>query len=430
MALAKVLQRRLDRAKSEIAQLEGMIEDRTRSLFLAQENQRETAEFLGQVLASMTSAVLVLSSEGRVKAVNPAGCALLGRSQEELVGMFYRELIRFPDGAEDSNAPGVTVGYQEVTFLRGDASEVPVLFSGTSVTGADGVVCVGSDLSEKRHMEIELRHAQELESVGQLAAGVAHEVNTPIQFVGDSLHFLRDAFADLEGILAAYIELRRAVTARGEHTELCSKIAEEEDEADLAFLREEVPAAFARAADGVSRVSGIVGAMKEFAHPGSDQMEPVDINDAIETTLTVAKNEYKYFAEVDLQLGELPAVSCRAGDINQVILNLVINAAHAIEATENDERGRIGVRTAVDGDHAVIEVSDTGTGIPEDVRGRIFDPFFTTKKVGKGTGQGLSITHKIVVEKHGGEISFDTQLGVGTTFRVRLPFKEAVRGAA
>jgi signal transduction histidine kinase len=206
------------------------------------------------------------------------------------------------------------------------------------------------------------------------------------------------------------------------HTEIeATRVAEEQ--ADLEYLVEHVPRAFDRCADGLGRVTTIVRSMKEFSHPARKQMAPVDLNRAIMTTLTVATNEYKYVADLATELGELPLVNCHINDINQVVLNIIVNAAHAISdvVANTDKRGLITVRTSVEGSYAVIAITDTGGGIPVEVRDRIFDPFFTTKEVGKGTGQGLALAWRAVNEKHAGELTFESTVGVGTTFFIRLP---------
>ena len=193
---------------------------------------------------------------------------------------------------------------------------------------------------------------------------------------------------------------------------------------DLAYLEENVPTSFERTFQGIDRVREIVLAMKEFSHPDQREKAALDLNRIIENTLTVARNEYKYVADVETTFGDIPPVRGHAGEIGQVLLNLIVNAAHAIDdAVEGtDRRGTIGIVTARDSDERVcLSISDTGTGIPEDARGRVFDPFFTTKEVGRGTGQGLSIAHSVITEKHGGEIRFETKTGVGTTFHILLP---------
>jgi PAS domain S-box-containing protein len=266
------------------------------------------------------------------------------------------------------------------------------------------------EMRERERMVIELQLAQKLESVGRLAAGIAHEINTPIQYVGDSLYFLRSAFDDLNKVLEGDEAARR----------------------DLPFLHAEVPKAFARTFDGVERVTNIVKAMKEFAHPDTHEQSPSDLNHALQTTLLVASNEYKYLAKIHTDFAELPHVMCNVGELNQVFLNLIVNAAHAIQEAGRDlTSGEIKISTALAGDAAVIRISDNGCGVPEENLSKLYDPFFTTKEVGRGTGQGLAITHSILVDKHGGDISARSQVGVGTEFTLRLPIAgRAVRAAS
>ena len=279
---------------------------------------------------------------------------------------------------------------------------------------------------ERRRIEMELRLSQKLEAVGQLAAGIAHEINTPVQFVGDTIRFLDQSFTDLSALVEAYAPLRDAVARAGVSDALSEAVARAEDEADLEYLRERVPAALGRARDGIERVATIVRAIREFAHPPTTAKAPVDLNASLRNTLVVAANEYKYVADVEIELGEIPAVTANAGDLNQVFLNLVVNAAHAIADVvgESGERGTIRVATVACGDHVEVRISDTGGGIPADIAARVFDPFFTTKDVGKGTGQGLAISHTIVNDRHGGSLTFESAVGQGTTFCVRLPVRD------
>ncbi|TAJ16789.1 MAG: PAS domain-containing sensor histidine kinase [Planctomycetota bacterium] len=282
------------------------------------------------------------------------------------------------------------------------------------------------DITERRRIEFELQQAQKLESVGRLASGVAHEINTPVQFVSDSVHFLRDAAQDLFGLLEKQRALSQAVAegrAADELAEVARAVALAEQAADVEYLVDNVPKAFERSLDGLDRVATIVRSMKAFAHPDQSEMTLVDINKAIESTLVIARNEYKYVADVRTEFGDIPLVTCHGGDINQAVLNIVVNAAHAIGdvVQGTDCRGLIRVLTRCDGECVEIAISDTGAGIPEDVRARIFDPFFTTKPLGKGTGQGLAIARSVVVDKHKGEIRVDTEAGKGTTFTLRVP---------
>jgi two-component system, NtrC family, sensor kinase len=273
----------------------------------------------------------------------------------------------------------------------------------------------------RTRMEAELRLAQKLEAVGQLAAGIAHEINTPMQYIVDNLTFLREAYDDLKRLLPAYQRAAAALNLR-DGAALDEEVRKIEREADLPTLDRELPRAIYEMNEGVRRVTDIVLSMKEFALPDIKEKMLVDVNKIVRNTLTVARNEYRYVAEMSAELGELPLVSCRSGDIGQVFLSLVMNAAHAIaDVAANGELGTITVSSARDGEDFVrITVRDTGAGIPEEIRDRVFDPFFTTKEVGRGKGQGLAIA-RAVVDKHGGTLTFDTEPGKGTAFHVRLP---------
>jgi signal transduction histidine kinase len=275
---------------------------------------------------------------------------------------------------------------------------------------------------ERRQLELGLREAQErlqlaekLEAIGQLAAGVAHEINTPAHYVGDNISFLATALADLLPVLTAF----KRLAAEDGNDELRALAAK----ADLEYLLAEIPAALKAAAGGIQQIKHIVTAMKEFSHPG-EQVQQIDLNHAIESTVTVARHEWKYVAEVALELAQdLPLVRCFPSQINQVVLNLVVNAAQAVaeRVAGGTDKGRIRVSTARAGGHVTIAVEDDGVGIPKAIRSRIFDPFFTTKEPGKGTGQGLAIVHRIVVEHHRGEIRVESEPGAGARFEVVLP---------
>ncbi|MBX2802750.1 MAG: HAMP domain-containing histidine kinase [Myxococcales bacterium] len=269
---------------------------------------------------------------------------------------------------------------------------------------------MGSVRDRHSRMEVELRHAQKMDAVGQLASGIAHEINTPIQFVGDSVFFLQGAFDDLVRLT----EVARA--AAGDDPDVRA-LAED---IDLEFILAEIPRAFERTRGGCDRVSTIVRAMRHFARDDHGTRAAADLVGALQSTVVVASNELKLVADVQTDMEPLPQVVCLVGDLNQVFLNLLVNAAHAI-ADAGCDRGTIGVSTRDRGDHVEIRISDTGCGIPLDVRDRVFEPFFTTKEVGRGTGQGLAISHAIVVERHGGELFFESEVGVGTTFVLKLP---------
>jgi two-component system, NtrC family, sensor kinase len=279
---------------------------------------------------------------------------------------------------------------------------------------------------EKEILQAQLLQAHKLESVGQLAAGIAHEINTPTQFVSSNVGFLSDAFTDVKDIIAT---LTRAAET---NTLSPARLRDALNKADWPYLETEIPLAIEQSREGLIRVTSIVRAMKEFSHPGGKEFEQVDINHLIEITVTVARNEWKYGAEVVLKLAsDLPGVSCLANAIGQTLLNLLVNAAHAITEklgrTPEGGKGTITITTASDGASVTIAIADTGCGIPESIQGKIFDPFFTTKDVGKGTGQGLAIAYDVITRKHGGKLGFTTVPGEGTTFTISLPIKHQKR---
>ncbi len=279
---------------------------------------------------------------------------------------------------------------------------------------------------ELKQAQTQALQSEKLASIGQLAAGIAHEINTPMQFISDNTVFLRDAFKDLIDIQAEYDKLLKAVKEnRLTETDIqgVEKIVEE---MDYEYILQEIPPAISQTLEGIESVSKIVRAMKEFSHPGGKEKSALDINQTLNNAITIARNEWKYHAEVVTDLAtDLPLVSCLIGEFNQAILNILVNAAHAIveKIGENaEEKGTITVSSRRDGERGVeIRITDTGNGIPEKVQARVFDPFFTTKEVGKGTGQGLAIARSVIVEKHQGSLEFETTPGRGTSFIIRMP---------
>ena len=281
---------------------------------------------------------------------------------------------------------------------------------------------------EKNKLEVQLRHAQKLEAVGQLAAGIAHEINTPIQFVGDNIHFLQGALSDLQSLLSKFEAFAQQVPENDQLSPLKADIDTLKKDIGFDFLIEDINDAISQSMEGTQRVASIVKAMKSFSHPGSSEKEAIDLNHAIESTITVARNEWKYVAKLETDFDpDLPYIFCFPDEINQTFLNLIVNAAHAIEdkqkSTGNSEMGEIRISTKNTDNSVIITVSDTGCGIPESHIEKIYDPFFTTKEVGKGTGQGLSIAHSVITDKHGGSLVVDSKPGQGTNFTISLPVK-------
>jgi signal transduction histidine kinase len=245
------------------------------------------------------------------------------------------------------------------------------------------------------------------QSIGRLAAGVAHEINTPIQYLKDSVSFVQGGLEEI----FEYID------------QLHAQLPSREPDENVAELRQEMPPALKLMCEGLTRIADIVRSMKDFSLVDKDAVGQFDLNRSIQSTLTVARSEYSNVADVEMELAEIPLVTCNGGQINEVLLGLVINAAEVIgEKVKNTgERGKITVRSKADGEYVVIEVEDTGGGIPEEIREHIYDQFFTTKEVGRGTGQGLSVARKVIINGHNGSIDFVTEMGKGTTFIVKLP---------
>ncbi|MBD5781763.1 PAS domain-containing protein [Pelagicoccus sp. NFK12] len=317
-------------------------------------------------------------------------------------------------------------GDQSVTWAS--TTKLPFYDAEGNLVGTFGI---SRDITRKKceeevrkDLELRLQLAQRLEAIGSLAAGVAHEINTPTQFVADNVKFLGDAFADIGNVFSCVDSLLNRV--KGIQEVDAERVALEEamELADMGFLKEEIPQTIEQSLAGLGQIAKIVGSMKEFSYPSSPEKTKSDLNRAIENTLNVSRNEWKGVAEIDLQLdADLPEVSCIVDQVNQVVLNLLVNAAHAIAATDS-RVGAIGLKTRVEGTCVCIEVSDTGIGMAEEVKSRIFEPFFTTKDVGKGTGQGLAMVRNIVVNTHGGRIDCESEVGKGSTFRVFLPIED------
>jgi PAS domain S-box-containing protein len=366
-------------------------------------------------------------AQSRFTACNKLVANRMGVSPEDLIGrtdfdFFPREMAeKFYADEQALLASGKPlIDIEELAFdkLSGTnrvilTSKVPLHDAAGNLTGLVGT---GFDITERKAAEERMASSDRLESIGRLAAGVAHEINTPIQYLNDSVKFIREGVEEL----LAYIDRLHAATPAPAPAVVKDDAAE-----DVEYLREELPPALTRVADGLSRIAEIVRSMKHFSHADQPEMSAVDLNAAIASTLVIARSEYKDVADVETSYGDIPKVTCHGGQVNQVVLNLVVNAAHAIadQVARNGGRGKITLRTVAADGHVRISIGDTGGGIPEEIRARIFDPFFTTKEQGRGTGKGLSIARNVIVKGHGGQLDFATELGKGTTFHVLLPIQ-------
>jgi two-component system, NtrC family, sensor kinase len=433
------------RSAGKMAGRVGTMEDITK--------RRQSEELLrlrGVALQATANNVVITDRAGRIVWTNSAFTKDTGYTAAEVLGQKPRILRggEYPPAFFADLWKTITNGkvwHGEFTNRRKDGAPLIESATITPVLDEAGVIThfiavkqdiTGRKAAEREHglMQAQLNQAQKLESIGRLAAGVAHEINTPTQYIGDNTRFVQESFAQLLPVLAAPRQLLDAFRDHRLTPELVQATEAALESADVEYLSGEIPNAVRECLQGVERVAKIVQAMKEFSHPGSTEKTPVDLNRAIESTLTVARNEWKYVAELVTDFDPtLPPVHCLPGEFNQVILNLVVNAAHAIGDTLKDRdaaKGTITVSTRWDGEWVEVRIRDTGSGIPESARGKIFDPFFTTKGVGKGTGQGLAIAHSVVVDKHGGTIRFETELGQGTVFIIRMPLNAPKARAA
>jgi signal transduction histidine kinase len=432
----------LERNSTTLTQLNGKmlkeISDRTR----AEEELRLQKILLESQSQASLDGVLVISAEGKIISLNHHFIEIWGIADEVLAtrsGAAALQAIAdkldrpgdFPELADYSRQDTDEKGDKEITLKDGRILH----YYSAPVKSSDNVyygrASYFRDITERKGLENQLRHAQKLESVGQLAAGISHEINTPTQYVSDNTRFLRDAFQDLLKVHQKYFQLAEACRGGAATADLLAEVDASAKDADVEFLTQEIPKAIEQSLEGTERISKIVQSMKDFAHPGTAVKQACDLNKAIDSTITVACSEWKYIADMVTDFDTtLPLVPCLQGEFNQVVLNMIINASHAIGDVIGDGsggKGTITISTRRAGAWAEIRIGDTGTGIPEANRARIFDPFFTTKQVGKGTGQGLSISHNVVVEKHGGTITLESEEGAGTTFIIRLPLQETAK---
>ena len=405
---------------------------RRRAAALAAE-QTDRISQLATIVESADAAIISTDPlRNTVLTWNRGAERIYGYSAQEMIGRSLSILVPEDRLAEldsilERLRRGEAVNHFETTRLTKAGDLIYVLLTISPIRDSKGAVIriasIAWDVTPIKELERQLAQAQKLESIGQLAAGIAHEINTPIQYIGDNASFLEDAFRDLLSL----IETRQNSNAplpNGAHADSFPVTSRSIEEGVLNYLRREVPKAIAQLIEGVNQVSRIVRAMKEFSHPGAVDKVPVDINRAIESTVLVSKNEWRYVSEVTTDFDpDLPHVPCVAGEFNQVILNLIVNAAHAISdvVSGSESKGRIHITTRRLDTGVEIRISDTGTGIPQSIRSKIFDPFFTTKPVGKGTGQGLAIAHSVIVQKHNGVLTFESEPGSGTTFIIQLP---------
>lgn len=419
--------------KGEIVGVMGIGENMSQQKF-AETELRKSEDRFQMIINTAYAAFVSLNEDGLIIDWNTQAEQMFGWNKAEVVNQKLSMLI-IPEDLRESHESGLKRYLEtgqdkalnqklELTALTRQGNSIPVEIAITSMKYRGGVIFNAfiEDISERKLMAAQLHHAQKMESIGQLAAGIAHEINTPLQYIGDNTRFLQDSFLEIMDIIRKWKE-------RNDNGKTTPNLQDEAkppvESEDLEFLVNEIPAAIQQSLDGIGRVTKIVQAMKEFSHPGSGEKKMTNINKAIETTLDVSRNVWKYAADIETNFDPgLPLVPCFPDELNQVFLNLIVNAAHAIEEKNKNtesQKGTITITTKQNNNWVEICIKDTGKGIPREHDSRIFDPFFTTKEVGKGTGQGLSIVHSVITKKHNGEISFESKVNEGTSFLVRLP---------
>jgi PAS domain S-box-containing protein len=390
---------------------------------------------INQLLSSLPTILIGLSKDNKIVLWNSKAEEVFGKNQADVVGLPLQqcgvdwEWNKIADGISDSRAAGHPTRVDNIRFKRLDGEE---RYLGLTINHIDGdhdcimgSTMIGADITDRQKLDIQLQQSQKMEAIGQLAAGIAHEINTPTQFVGDNTRFFQDAYEDLIQVIREYGKLIDKAKSDALTADLITAAEKRIQDMDLAYLEDEIPIALEHTLKGVERITKIVQAMKIFSHPDMISKEPADVNKEIEKTITISRNEWKYVARMETDFdSNLPAVPCFRAELNQVILNMIVNAAHAIDEANTSapsEQGIIRIRTYHEENWVKIRISDTGAGIPQEIRHKIFDLFFTTKEPGKGTGQGLAISHSVIVEKHKGTLDLESQEGKGTTFIIGLP---------
>jgi len=413
-------------------------ERKTAESALATEKER-----LAVTLHSIGDGVIATDTDGQLLLINPVAEEIIGWKQEEVIG---RALVDFLELSDSSSYQATHQVDNDIELILSSSNQTECLVqdavlvdrSGTTKTvyinsapilskerKAIGHVLVIRDVTDLIKSQMKMALSQKLESIGALAAGIAHEINSPLQYISDNSIFFRESISSFIKLTKCYQEFLVAAQSMTEFSDFTSRIRTIEEEIEVEYLIKEVPAAVEESIFGIQRVRQLVLAMKEFSHPGTKVKKPSDLNKGIEATITISRTEWKYAAELHADLDpNLPLINCEIDEINQVILNIIVNAAQAIsQAIERGKysKGAIRISSRFQEQYAEIKITDNGIGIPHSLISMIYDPFFTTKPVGKGTGQGLAIAHDIIVNKHQGHIDVFSEEGQGTTFIIRLP---------
>ena len=453
MSDIELLKRRFEREKAARKEAEALLEKKSLEVFQANEQLRafadqiqRQAEQTNAIVESAAEGIITYLADGTILSFNAAAARIFLLSNDQAVGGRVQDLFQsgdetdsilfgvracdsltecvLPDSTEeDANSHEPC----ESTGLRSNGRTFPCELSVSQLSREDHrlFTVLIRDVTRRKRLEARLSQAQKMESVGQLAAGIAHEINTPIQFVGNNIQFLEGAFDDLVELIGLYDQLYESLAGKDPDNPLVAKLTEQREIADLEFLQEECPSAIKQSREGIDSVATIVRAMKEFSQPANEAKSALDLNKAVQNVLAVSVNQYRDIAQIETNLqADLPPAICLGGQINQALLNVLGNASEAISEHGDAGHGRIWIDTSLKDDAIELKIQDNGVGIPQEIQDRIFDPFFTTKEVGKGSGQGLAFVYDVIVNKHEGSIHVASQPGEGSTFVLRLPLSQ------
>ncbi len=413
---------------SEIRQFFGEIERRK-----IESQMRKLQEAIKQ----SANAIVITDINGNIEYVNPKFEEITKYSFDEVKGKNPKILKSGYTSKEEYEKlwKTITSGKEWKGIFKNRAKDGTYFWENAIITPVfnekgeiTNFLAVKENITENIKMKNQLDLARKMEAIGQLAAGVAHEINTPMQFISDNTEFVANSFQSLSAALKEMSEKFYELLDKETAQKVNNAIEEIKEKYDWNFILEEIPAALEQSNEGIERVTKIIKTLKDFSHPSLDAKSRADINKAINDTVLISRNAWKYVAEMETNLSkEIPPVNCYVDKLNQAILNIIVNAAQAIEekfGKNNSEKGLIKVETYKEDNFAVIKISDNGIGIPKENLDKIFDPFFTTKEVGKGTGQGLALVHDIIVNKHKGEIYVESEPKVGTVFTIKIPINE------